>query len=268
MMMDHTKPAQWFRMYAEFATDPKVQMLSEADQRRYMMLLCLRCSNGDVTLQDVSVAFQLRINDEEWAKTKAVLVTAKLVTKDNQPTAWDKRQKASDSSAARVAKHRALHKAKSNGDVTLQQRPVEKEKEKEGEKEKIKNTAQKTRADEFDDHAALIALGVASTVATDFLAIRKKKRAPLTATALEEIKREAVKAGLSVNKALEKCCARGWQGFDASWLDSKTSGSSQFLTPQQQRDENNRRSTAEFLADDSPFFGTEPEAIEGEFNHA
>ena len=29
----------WFRMYAEFATDPKVQMLSEADQRRYIMLL-------------------------------------------------------------------------------------------------------------------------------------------------------------------------------------------------------------------------------------
>ena len=41
---------QWFRFYAEFATDPKVQMLSEQDQRRFIMLLCLRCSNGDVTL--------------------------------------------------------------------------------------------------------------------------------------------------------------------------------------------------------------------------
>ena len=41
---------QWFRLYAEFAHDPKVQMLSEVDQRRYIMLLCMRC-NGDVTLQ-------------------------------------------------------------------------------------------------------------------------------------------------------------------------------------------------------------------------
>ena len=41
----------WFRMYHELAVDPKVQMLSEIDQRRYLMLLCLRCCNGDVTLQ-------------------------------------------------------------------------------------------------------------------------------------------------------------------------------------------------------------------------
>lgn len=40
----------------------------------------------------------------------------------------------------------------------------------------------------------------------------------------------------------------------------------QFLTAQQQRDENNRRSTAEFLADDTPFFGHQP--IEGECSNA
>ncbi len=33
----------WFRLYHEFSADPKVQMLSEADQRRYIMLLCMRC---------------------------------------------------------------------------------------------------------------------------------------------------------------------------------------------------------------------------------
>ena len=36
----------WFRMYAEFATDPKVQMMPEAMQRRLVMLLCLQCGNG------------------------------------------------------------------------------------------------------------------------------------------------------------------------------------------------------------------------------
>ena len=42
----------WFRMYAEFATDPKVQSMSEAMQRRLTMLLCLRCSDVLATLQE------------------------------------------------------------------------------------------------------------------------------------------------------------------------------------------------------------------------
>lgn len=109
----------WFRMYSEFAHDPKVQRLSEPDQRRYMMLLCLRCSNGDVTLHETDVAFQLRITDDEWMKTKAVLVERGLIDSDNKPTAWEKRQFATDSSAARVAKCRDKKKRASNGDVTL-----------------------------------------------------------------------------------------------------------------------------------------------------
>lgn len=112
---------QWFRMYAEFASDPKVQMLSETDQRRYIMVLCIRC-NGDVTLQDEEVAFQLRICNEEWLKTKGVLVSKNLIGEDNKPTAWNKRQFASDSSAARVSKHRANKKQACNVTLTPQNR--------------------------------------------------------------------------------------------------------------------------------------------------
>jgi Tfp pilus assembly major pilin PilA len=101
----------WFRMYSEFATDPKVQMLSESDQRRYIMLLCLRCCNGSVTLHDDEIAFQLRISNEQWIETKATLVVKQLIDEDNTPVAWDKRQYVSDSSAKRVAAHRARKKA-------------------------------------------------------------------------------------------------------------------------------------------------------------
>ncbi len=100
----------WFRMYSEFATDPKVQMLSETDQRRYIMLLCLRCSNDDVTLHETEVAFQLRISNEEMARTKAVLIERGLVDDNLLPIAWEKRQYVSDSSAARVAAHRERKK--------------------------------------------------------------------------------------------------------------------------------------------------------------
>lgn len=108
---------QWFRMYAEFASDPKVQMLSEVNQRRLIMVFCLRC-NDDVTLQDDEIAFQLRISNEEWLSTKAVFVSKGMLTEGNEVVNWDKRQFVSDSSAARVAKHREAKKRVCNVTVT------------------------------------------------------------------------------------------------------------------------------------------------------
>lgn len=115
---------QWFRMYSEFATDAKVQMMTEVMQRRYLMLMCLRCSNTLVTLQDEEIAFQLRIGNEELSETKAFFIKKGFIDSSWNLLNWEKRQFASDSSKERVAKHRALQKAKqsqaSNGDVTLQ----------------------------------------------------------------------------------------------------------------------------------------------------
>tara|TARA_R110000782_G_scaffold151591_1_gene244258 strand:- start:295 stop:957 length:663 start_codon:yes stop_codon:yes gene_type:complete len=101
-------------MYHEFATDPKVQMLSEVDQRRFIMLLCLKCCNGDVTLQCNEIAFQLRVTEAEWQATKARLIDKGLIDEDGKPEAWDKRQYVSDSSAERVRKHRENKKRYSN----------------------------------------------------------------------------------------------------------------------------------------------------------
>ena len=58
---------------------------------------------------------------------------------------------------------------------------------------------------------------VDAAVFADFLAIRKVKRAPLTATALGGIRREADKAGVTLEEALTVCCERGWVGFRADW---------------------------------------------------
>lgn len=126
----------WFRLYGEFATDPKVQMLSEADQRRYVMTLCLRCSNGDVTLQDEEMAFQLRISNEEWSRTKAVLQSKGLIDDRNQPTAWDRRQFRSDSSAERVRRHREAKKTGCNVTETPPEADTEADTETEAEKSK------------------------------------------------------------------------------------------------------------------------------------
>jgi len=59
----------------------------------------------------------------------------------------------------------------------------------------------------------------------DFLKLRKTKKAPLTVTALNQIKKEADKAKMPLNKALEICCLRGWQGFNAHWLEDDSASS-------------------------------------------
>jgi uncharacterized protein YdaU (DUF1376 family) len=61
--------------------------------------------------------------------------------------------------------------------------------------------------------------GISLQVWNDYLAVRKAKRSPLTATALTSIEKEAGKAGWSLEKALSECAARGWIGFKAEWVD-------------------------------------------------
>lgn len=97
---------QWFRMYSEFATDAKVQSMSEAMQRRLMMLFCLRCSNGIATLQCNELAFALHITEEELEETKALFVRKGFIDDAWNVLNWDKRQFISDSSTDRSRKHR------------------------------------------------------------------------------------------------------------------------------------------------------------------
>lgn len=58
---------------------------------------------------------------------------------------------------------------------------------------------------------------VSEQVWNDFTALRTKRRAPITETALKGIQREAEKAGITLEEALSTCCERGWQGFKAEW---------------------------------------------------
>lgn len=58
---------------------------------------------------------------------------------------------------------------------------------------------------------------VAEVVWDDFLQLRRVKRAPMTQTALDGIRREAERAGVTLGHALSVCCERGWQGFRADW---------------------------------------------------
>ena len=105
------KAYPWFRMYAEFAHDPKVQMMDEVMQRRYLMIMCLRCSNTLGTLSESEIAYYLKISLPELCETKALFVSKGFIDGHWILLNWAKRQMKSDYSAGRVAVHRAKVKA-------------------------------------------------------------------------------------------------------------------------------------------------------------
>ena len=60
--------------------------------------------------------------------------------------------------------------------------------------------------------------GVSEQVWSDWLTLRKQKRAPVTATVVEGAAAEAVKAGISLESFLRIWCTRGSQGLQAEWI--------------------------------------------------
>ena len=80
----------WFRFYSEFEDDPKVQMMSEADQRRLALLFCQRCKEESRT--DLQQSFKWRVSLAEVARTKAVFIQNGFIDEDWNLLNWNKRQ--------------------------------------------------------------------------------------------------------------------------------------------------------------------------------
>lgn len=68
---------------------------------------------------------------------------------------------------------------------------------------------------------------VSAEVWADWLALRKAKRAPVTATVVAASRREAAKAGMAFEAFLAEWCARGSQGLRAEWVQQAQRAASQ-----------------------------------------
>lgn len=100
----------WFRLYIDWISHPKVQRLSEVDQRRFVCLMCMQ-SAGRLKRSSIGdIAFELRITEEEADATILRLKSAKLLDRDGGVHNWDDRQPKRDHSAARTAKYRVNKK--------------------------------------------------------------------------------------------------------------------------------------------------------------
>jgi len=119
--------------------------------------------------------------------------------------AGDKSQKASESAKARWSKQKDANalQTQSEGNATH-------------------NTEHITQDTEHKKKATKVACpsDVGLQEWEDWLALRKAKKAPVTETVLKSARKEAEKAGISLNAFLTIWCARGSQGLEASWLKS------------------------------------------------
>jgi hypothetical protein len=185
-------------------------MLPEAMQRRYVMLMCLKCSETLETLHETEIAFQLRLSEAELIETKQLFVSKNFIDKQWNLLNWDKRQFVSDSSTMRVRKYRDKKKQPSNADETLQKR---------------QSNAIDTDTDTEQKHKKTTVVatpeGVSDSVWQEFKNLRKAKKAPITQRAIDKISEEASNAGWTLEKALEECIVRGWQAFKADWVAKK-----------------------------------------------
>lgn len=91
--------------------------------------------------------------------------------------------------------------------------------------------------------------GVAEQVWVDWLELRKAKRAPVTQTVLDDAKREAGKAGVTLDAFLREWCARGSQGLKAAWLAERAPSASThgFVGKQQALEAHNRAVADEWV---------------------
>ena len=74
----------------------------------------------------------------------------------------------------------------------------------------------------FDFLKSLLDSGVEKSVAQDFMAVRKAKKAVNTETAFNRLSSEIMKSGLTFNDAVQICVEHSWKGFEAKWLEEET----------------------------------------------
>jgi len=117
-------PNPWFRLYAEFSKDPKIQSLDETLQRRFVMLLCLKCNDELNKLTDEELAFALHISIEQLEETGEIFKKKGFIDGTWEISNWNKRQFISDISTERSRLYRKRQKTKKicNGKEPLQKR--------------------------------------------------------------------------------------------------------------------------------------------------
>lgn len=198
--------------------------LKTIEHGAYLLLLMTAWRSKDGTLpdDDEMLARFTGLTLDKWRKIRPILEPFHTIENGRwiQSRIQDERKANSDfrKSQSKKAKDRHLknkettHAAASSGhmpEVCLPL-PLPLPPPLPNKKENKKDKQEATKPDDVSDQ-----------VWADFLAHRKAKKANVTETVISQIRRQAERAAFPLEDALAECCLRGWQGFNADWIDEK-----------------------------------------------
>ncbi len=221
---------QWLRLWIDLPNDPKFRTIARLSGQPiscviaiYIHMLC-KAANADERGRtqgwcDEDIATALDIETDQVLSVRNAM-QGRLLEGDYL-TGWEKRQPLREDGAAERA--RAWRQAKKEikfEDIRTQPNATEQNQT----PDKIR--IDKIRIDKSKQHKniknarelQINFYDVPEQIVQDFCAHRKNKKASVTQTAVDGIKREAEKAGISLADALMHCCSRDWIGFKASWV--------------------------------------------------
>jgi hypothetical protein len=82
----------------------------------------------------------------------------------------------------------------------------------------INNKQINNKQNRFNFRKELIEKGANDDLVSEWLRVRKDKKATNTKTALNSFISQVEKSGLDINKVLEQCVINSWKGFKSEWI--------------------------------------------------
>lgn len=219
----------WFRLYHRIIDDEKLRLLAFEDRWHFVALCCLKADGlldeERGPLWERKVAVKLGVQLRELDEVARRLLEVGLIDGQLNPVAWDELQYRSDNSTARVKawrerkQNQQRNSVKRCGNVTV--------------------TAQETDTDTDEDkNTPLPPKGVSKPddVSDDCWQAFKKHRAkhgPISDRVIAGFRREAEKAGWTLEAAMDESIVQGWRGFKADYV-KKDRGNDRQRSPHRQ----------------------------------
>lgn len=98
---------------------------------------------------------------------------------------------------------------------------------------KTTNTKANIYKEKFNFANALVSQGADQKLISEYMEVRKAKKAVNSETAFKSLISEQQKSGLTLNQVLEHCVVNSWKGFKAEWV--KTQNQNQSTQPKAHR---------------------------------
>lgn len=92
---------------------------------------------------------------------------------------------------------------------------------KEEDKEEDKEEENIIENEKFNFKKSLLNLGIEVNIVSDWLKVRRKKKASNTETAFNSVKSQIEKSGLTANECIKLAVEKSWSGFEAEWVNNK-----------------------------------------------